>query len=59
MYLLKHATSEQGAPVIVLLKQDSEERLVAWLDKQPEEGLENYWLANNVPSGAVLHCGVD
>ncbi len=49
MYLLKHITLEHGSKEIILLNQDSEERLIAWLDKQPDEGIEDYFISDSIP----------
>tara|TARA_R110002126_G_scaffold125626_1_gene267854 strand:+ start:15 stop:188 length:174 start_codon:yes stop_codon:yes gene_type:complete len=49
MYLLKHVTLEHGSTEILLLNEDSEERLIKWLDKQPDEEIEKYFLSETLP----------
>lgn len=49
MYLLKHITLEHGSTEILLLNEDSEERLIEWLDKQPDEEIEKYFLSETLP----------
>tara|TARA_R110000787_G_scaffold228262_1_gene335987 strand:- start:246 stop:419 length:174 start_codon:yes stop_codon:yes gene_type:complete len=49
MYLLKHITLEHGSTEILLLNEDSEERLIKWLDKQPDEEIEKYFLSETLP----------
>jgi len=53
MYLLKKITLEHGSKETVLLNQDSEERLIAWLDKQPDEGIEDYFISDSVPNNCI------
>jgi hypothetical protein len=54
MYLLKHVTLEHGSKEILLLNEDSEERLIEWLDKQPDEGIEKYFLSETLPSNVKI-----
>lgn len=53
MYLLKNVTLEHGSKEVILVKQDSEERLIAWLDKQPDEGIEDYFISDSLPSNCI------
>lgn len=54
MYLLKNVTLEHGSKEIILLSEASEERLTAWLDKQPDEGIENYFLTDVLPDNCII-----
>ena len=53
MYLLKNVTLENGSKEVILVRQGSEERLLAWLDKQPDEGIEDYFLSHTLPNNCI------
>jgi hypothetical protein len=54
MYLLKNITLEHGSKETILLNEASEERLTAWLDKQPDEGIEDYFLTDILPDNCII-----